>query len=164
MELYFLRHGIAVLRGTKGYENDSDRPLTPKGRKRMRQIAAAMRVLEIEIDLILSSPILRARQTTDIVSKSVGREVKFSEAVADGDPERIIDEINTTYHRAKSIMIVGHEPDLSSMISLLISGGTGCHVTMKKGGLCKLSISSLQAGQCAVLEWLLTPGQLAQIQ
>jgi len=68
MELYLLRHGLAVERGTTGFENDSARPLTPKGRRQLRQIAAAMKRLNLRCDLILSSPFRRAKQTAEIVA------------------------------------------------------------------------------------------------
>ena len=58
------------------------------------------------------------------------------------------------------MLLVGHEPYLSGLISLLVSGEATCAVVMKKGGLCKLSIESLKPGRCAALEWLLTPKQM----
>jgi phosphohistidine phosphatase len=58
-------------------------------------------------------------------------------------------------------MLVGHEPYLSGLISLLVSGDSDCRIVMKKGGLCKLSVGTLKHGRCAALEWLLTPKQLA---
>ena len=61
MELYFLRHGIAVERGTPGYKDDSARPLTPKGRRQLKKISTALRRMELEFDLILSSPLVRAK-------------------------------------------------------------------------------------------------------
>ena len=68
MELYILRHAIAVERGSPGFEEDSTRPLTPAGEGKMRQIAKGMRALSVDPDLILSSPYVRARQTAEIVA------------------------------------------------------------------------------------------------
>lgn len=60
----------------------------------------------------------------------------------------------------ESVLLVGHEPFLSGLVSLLVAGNEGFCVVMKKGGLCKLAIDSLKHGRCAVLEWLLTPKQM----
>jgi len=70
MNLYLLRHGIAVEPGTTGFEKDSERPLTPKGQHQLRQIAAAMKKMDLRFDLILSSPFLRAKQTAEIIADS----------------------------------------------------------------------------------------------
>jgi phosphohistidine phosphatase len=61
----------------------------------------------------------------------------------------------------ESVLLVGHEPFLSGLISLLATGHEGFCVVMKKGGLCKLTIEALRHGRCATLEWLLTPKQMA---
>ena len=68
MNLYIIRHAIAVNEGTDGYESDSERPLTDKGRKKMREIAKGLRNLGVEFDLILSSPYVRARETAEILA------------------------------------------------------------------------------------------------
>src|ERR1035438_4666613 len=71
MNLFILRHGIAVEPGTHGYEKDADRPLTPEGERKLLQIAEAMEALDLTFDLILSSPYLRARQTAEIVAEAL---------------------------------------------------------------------------------------------
>src|ERR1700690_1026947 len=71
MNLYLLRHGIAAEPGVAGYEPDSERPLTPKGEGRLREAARAMKALDLSYDLILSSPFLRAKQTAEIIAKSL---------------------------------------------------------------------------------------------
>ncbi|MBM2840634.1 MAG: phosphohistidine phosphatase SixA [Bacteroidetes bacterium] len=167
MDLYVLRHAIAVERGTPGYEDDSQRPLTGKGAKRMRLVAEGMLGLELSFDVILSSPFLRAKQTAEIVAEVFGvpKKLKSSKHLeVGGDPEALIDEINDKYGSRSSILLVGHEPYLSGLISMLISGNEDVPITMKKGGLCKLTVSALRYGQCATLEWLLAPRQMTQIQ
>ena len=71
MDLYLLRHGIAVEPGSPGYAKDADRPLTPEGERKLGQIAEAMEALELSFDLILSSPYVRARQTAEIVAATL---------------------------------------------------------------------------------------------
>jgi phosphohistidine phosphatase len=160
MELYFLRHGIAVERGTPGYKDDSARPLTPKGRKQLKKIAAAMRRLELDFDVILSSPHLRAKETAEIVAGRKRKELlAFCEALKPGGSvKNLVYQLGRMSH--EKILLVGHEPDLSRLISLLIAGEEGITIDFKKAGLCKLEIVKIRHGRCATLAWLLTPGQM----
>jgi phosphohistidine phosphatase len=165
MELYLLRHAIAVARGTPGYENDSERPLTPDGARKMRRIAQGMRELDLSFGLILSSPYLRARQTAEVVVQvfKAQDEFKLSATLTpDGDPAALIGEFNANHHSPGSILLVGHEPYMSELVSTLVTGDPSysLNITLKKGGLCKLTTDTLQYGRCATLEWLLTPRQL----
>src|SRR5438045_6466042 len=122
MEIYILRHGIAVERGTPGYKKDSDRPLTKEGEDKMRQIAEAMLGMELKFDLILSSPYTRAEQTAKIVASELDEEVTFTETlIPEGNPLELIGEIND--EKPQRVLLVGHEPDLSHLISVLASGG-----------------------------------------
>ena len=164
MDLYILRHGIAVEPGTPGYETDADRPLTPEGERKLRQIADAMRALELSFDLILSSPYLRARQTAEIVAAALGarKRLEMSDALTpSGSIKKLVELLKRREPSPESVLLVGHEPYLSELISLLLSGKESFAVVMKKGGLCKLTTESLKPGRCATLQWLLTPKQMA---
>lgn len=162
VNLYFLRHGIAVEPGTQGYTRDADRPLTSEGEQKLAKIAEAMDALEISFELILSSPYVRARQTAEIVAKALKltKKVEFSEALMPaGSARKLVDLLN--HLQPDDVLLVGHEPSMSELISLFTAGdASAIHVVMKKGGLCKLSTDSLQHGRCAALEWLLTPKQM----
>jgi phosphohistidine phosphatase len=163
MELYILRHGIAVERGTPGYKKDSDRPLTPEGEEKVRQIADAMRGMDLKFDVILSSPYTRAEQTANIVAGELDEEVSYSDYLVPGSNAlELIGEIND--EQPQRVLLVGHEPDLSSLISVLITGGSDAGIELKKGGLCKLTTDKLVFGRCATLNWLLTPKQLRDLR
>jgi len=167
MELYILRHGIAEELDLATSGRDSQRRLTPEGRKKMRGVAKGMQALEIKLDVILSSPFLRAQETAEIVAEVFGmaKDLHLLPALAaDGNPKELIDELKEHHRKRGAVLLVGHEPYLSRLISLLISGDTGISITMKKGGLGKLSTKSLQYGRCATLEWLLTPGQIRSVK
>ena len=166
MELYLLRHAIAEERGSGAYPDDSKRPLTAKGVRRMRRIAEGMLALELSFDAILSSPYARARQTAEIVARVFDAEkiLEFTDELAvGGDGEKLVDHITTDYPVVSRLLLVGHEPFMSSFISMLVSGDQSLSVTMKKGGLCKLIVDYLQYGRCATLEWLLAPAHLVRI-
>ena len=159
MEIYVLRHGIAVERGAPGYKKDSDRPLTKEGEEKLKQIAQAMLAMELEFDLILSSPYIRAAKTAQIVAAELDEEVTFTDYLEpEGNPLALIGQINDS--KPQRVLLVGHEPHLSQLISLLMSGGTASSIELKKGGLCKLTVEKLSFGQCATMNWLLTPKQL----
>src|SRR5215211_134597 len=166
MNLYIIRHAIAVEEGTAGYESDSERPLTDKGRKKMRQIAKALRRLDVEFDLILSSPYVRARETAEILAdvfKMKSKLVFSDHLIPEGIPELLISEINEN-HRVDSLAIVGHEPHLSTLIGLLVADTAKIEMTLKKGGVCYLSADDLHhQDHRATLEWLLPPGILMEI-
>jgi len=163
MNLFILRHGLAVEPGSAGFKRDSDRPLTPKGERKLWKIGQAVEELEICFDWILSSPYLRARQTAEIIAEvlDVPKKLEMCEALAPGgSPARLIDTINARKPAPENVLLVGHEPYLSELISLLISGSKDIPLIMKKAGLCKLAVDSLRNGKCATLEWLLAPKQL----
>jgi phosphohistidine phosphatase len=167
MELYVLRHAIAVERGTPGFVDDSQRPLTDKGAQKMQRVAKGMLALELSFDIILSSPFIRAKQTAEIVADvfRAQKKLEFTPHLeVGGEPKKLIDLINEKHGSDSSILLVGHEPYLSGFISMMIAGTDVLSITMKKGGLCKLSASELRYGKCATLEWLLTPGQMAIIR
>ena len=164
MNLYLLRHGIAVDPGAPGYENDSERPLLPKGERRLRSAAAAMEKLELSFDLILSSPLTRARQTAEIVAVELKlrKRLELSDDLAPGGSfKALVQKLNGFEPAPENVLLVGHEPGLSRLISLLVSGGAdAAAIEMKKGGLCKLEAGELRHGRCAQIAWLLTPSQM----
>jgi len=164
--LYVLRHGIAVNRGDPAYPLDSDRPLTVKGFKRMRRIADGMRRMRVRFDLILSSPYRRALETAFIVAREyeAGQDVQTIQALkAEVLPEAVIRALLEKFSTCGGLMLVGHEPQLSALVSTLTSGSAGARPLLKKGGLCKLQVDGLQMGKCATMVWLLTPRQLMSL-
>ena len=166
MNLYIIRHAIAVDEATSDYASDSERPLTDKGRKKMRQIAKALRSLGVEFDLILSSPYIRACETAEILADvfKMKSKIVFSDyLIPEGNPELLIGEINEKY-TVDSLAIVGHEPYLSALIGWLIADTSKIEINLKKGGVCHLSADDLHHNDHrATLEWLLPPGILIEI-
>lgn len=163
MNLFLLRHGIAVERDEFDFGNDAARPLTPKGRKQLRHVAAALQAMELRFDAIVSSPLVRARQTAEIVAAELKlkKRLAFADELKPGGcPEKLLRKI---FHRqpvVENLLLVGHEPDFSELISRLVTGGSGAGFALKKGGLAKLELENLRAGKCATLAWLLTAAQL----
>ncbi|MBK8781062.1 MAG: phosphohistidine phosphatase SixA [Anaerolineales bacterium] len=163
MNLYIIRHAIAAEEDPSG--DESQRALTDKGGKKMRQIAKGLRVLGVEFDMILSSPYLRAKETAEILGEvfKIKKQIVYSDnLIPVGDPDLLFGEINEKYS-VDSLAIVGHEPYLTTLISLLVGKGTPLDMELKKGGVCRLSTDDLHHSRHATLEWLLTPGVLVEI-
>jgi phosphohistidine phosphatase len=163
MNLYLIRHAIAEEESPTG--DDSQRGLTDKGAKKMRQIAKGLRELGVEFDYILTSPYIRAEQTAEIlgdVLKMKKRIVTSENLAPTGNPDQLLAEINEKYS-VNSLAIVGHEPYLSNLVGLLTADGSPIEMTFKKGGVCYLTTDDLHHTRKANLEWLLTPGILVEI-
>jgi phosphohistidine phosphatase len=163
MNLFILRHGMAVERGDPAFPDDAQRPLTAKGRRQLRKITAAMRALEVQFDVVLSSPLIRARQTAEIVAAELKLKKRpaCTEALKPGgDARKLVNQIAALRPSPKAILLVGHEPDLGELISLFVTGHPGAGLVLKKGGLAKLETKKLRTGYCATLAWLLTPKQM----
>lgn len=152
--VYFLRHGKAVSRAAWG-SDDALRPLTPEGEEAMRREAAALKGLGLAPDLIVTSPLVRALRTAEIVAQGLGLEgeVVADERLAHGFDARALGKIVAAHPDAAQLMVVGHEPEFSATVASLIGGGD---VVMKKGGIARVDLpdGSLKRG---VLAWLLTP-------
>lgn len=160
MKLYILRHGDAMPHDDPRYEKDADRPLTVKGIQRTKQLAHDLRGLEVEFDAILSSPLVRARETAEIVARGLRLNSKLEltpHLSPEGDPEKLIAQINALRPSPKSVLLVGHEPYLSSLVSVLSTGGSLLLLTLKKGGLVRMEAEALAYARCAALEWLTAP-------
>ena len=165
MNLYIVRHAIAIQPGTPGYEDDSQRPLTDKGLEKMKKIVKGLRQLDIELDKILSSPYVRARDTAKILANEfkMDDQLQFSEnLIPPGNFEALIAEIQEKYD-VGSLALVGHEPILSQFISWLATGNREMKITLKKGGVCSLSSDHLYQDHRATMEWLLTPALMVEL-
>lgn len=166
MELYFLRHAIAADRGDPKYKDDSLRPLTAEGRKKMRRAALGMQNLGLKFNAILSSPYLRARQTAEIVTQVYKQKNKKIHLTDNLLPPATIKKLLLEAFAIRAMspietfLFVGHEPHLSEMISCLLESSQPLNIDFKKGGLCCLTIRQDSKHPTAVLNWLLTPRQL----
>lgn len=160
MQLLLLRHGIAEARDPAGGREDADRVLTPEGRDKVRQVARGLRRLNVAPDLILSSPLARARQTAEIVAEvlRLSERVRFSDHLAtSGAHAELIRELRGWEPAPETVLLVGHEPDLSELTGLLLTGRPTLEMRFKKAGLCRLTLDRIEFGPGAVLDWFVPP-------
>ena len=138
-DLYIVRHGIAVEPGTPGIPDD-ERPLTAKGEKRMRQIARGLCILDVKLDRIVTSPLPRARATAEIIADALDvRELLETANVLQVGTSAATVERWLRERTEDRLMIVGHNPTLSDLLSLLVLGATQPPICdMKKGGIAAL--------------------------
>jgi phosphohistidine phosphatase len=164
MNLYLMRHGIAVAADDPSMTHDSERPLTGKGVRRMRRAARGLRRLEIPFDGILTSPVLRARQTAEIVAAVLGLEARLEEISA-LSPESTVEHLLfglTRYQDREHLLLIGHEPLLSETMSTILCHNRGheLEINVRKGSLCRIEIAGLPPPGPGILHWFLAPKQL----
>ncbi len=160
MKCYFLRHGIAV-DPESWHGSDDDRPLTADGEKRMEREARGISDLDLNVDTIVTSPLLRARQTAEIVADRlrIGKGLLDDPRVAHGfDPDSVTAILRERDHAA-SVMFVGHEPTMSATIGRLVGGAS---IDLKKGALAGVDLDDRSAAS-GTLICLIPPKILAAL-
>jgi phosphohistidine phosphatase len=161
MQLYFLRHGIAVARGSQGFLGAADarRPLTQAGVKKLMEAGRGMQRLGLSVDEILSSPLPRAWQTAQIAAQALQRENRLVECpeLAPGASQKGIIELLKQKKAGISLLLVGHEPDLSRLALLLLGAGSSEFLEFKKGGMMKIELKFQHGRPHGMLDWMVTP-------
>lgn len=162
LALYLIRHGIAAERGDQ-YPDDSKRPLTSDGIAALRKEVKALDALGEGFDHIVTSPLVRAKQTADVFVQhlDVKPSVTTSDALAPaGSPAGVVQEI-VKHAKKGRIALVGHEPNLGELAARLI--GSRSPLVFKKGGICRIDFEVLPPKGAGQLRWLATPKMLRKI-
>jgi phosphohistidine phosphatase len=158
--LILFRHGPAGHSDETMPEDDAQRPLTPKGQKVSKNAAKMMRLMGARPTAVVTSPLDRAAQTAAIAAKVMGLEdgVTICDALRPGTPIRdMIEALAPLFATTDTLLVVGHEPDLSHLAATLVSGQPHAALELRKAGFCLLMADELRAGKCAVLRALLNP-------
>ncbi len=150
MHLYFFRHGIA--HPCDANTPDFQRELTPEGRQRTQQAAEQIKAWDVDLDQLYTSPLIRARQTADILGATLGIAVQVRREVGLGFNLPTVAALTSDLDRESAVLFVGHEPDFSQTISAL----TGGRVVMKRGGFARVDVVTFQPLR-GDLVWLVTP-------
>lgn len=172
MNLLVIRHAIAEDKDAFAASGRSDdqRPLTREGRSKMRRAAEGLRATCPRVSVLASSPLVRARETADIVAPAFRvTRVQIVEALR---PDRPFEELTDWLQRHvppngededTTVAVIGHEPHLSGLVTWLMMGGRESRIELKKGGACMLRFARELAPGQAVLRWALAPSQLRRL-
>ncbi|WP_165068829.1 phosphohistidine phosphatase SixA [Paludisphaera rhizosphaerae] len=162
-ELYIVRHGIAVERGTPGIPDD-ERPLTPRGEKRMKEIGDGLAALELPVDRIVTSPLPRAHRTAEILAERLrmAGDVEIAPVLSAESTARDIAQWLGLQPEAP-LLIVGHNPGLEELLGLLLLGDPKAFpFTLKKGGIVALRRPASEPERYTI-EWAATPRVLRRL-
>jgi phosphohistidine phosphatase len=160
MQLLIIRHAIAEdkVEFARTGRDDTERPLTREGKRQMRHVVKGMRRVVRSVDVLASSPLVRAEQTAAIVAEEYD-EISIDtvpELSPESDPAAFARWLRTQ-SEAKVVAVVGHEPHLGMLTTWLMTGSRESHVTLEKGGACMLEIDEQPGTRSATLQWSLTP-------
>jgi phosphohistidine phosphatase len=156
IELYLIRHAIAAERGD-AWPDDAKRPLTDEGIARMRKAARGLARLEVAIDVILTSPLVRARQTAEIVAAALDSRPSLVaiESLAPGASYAALMTDLEKHARKARLALVGHEPGLGEVAGRLV--GSRHAIEFKKGAVCRIDVDHVPVTGPGQLRWFLTP-------
>jgi phosphohistidine phosphatase len=162
VELYIVRHAIAAERGPE-WPDDSKRPLTERGVEHFREIVDGLVWLDVQVDVVLTSPLVRAKQTAQYLSSGLPSKPPMAvvDALAPGHvPAEIMEQVGREARGHRQVAVVGHEPDLGELAGWLL--GTRRAIPMKKGGVCRIDLDTISARH-GTLAWHLPPKALRKL-
>jgi phosphohistidine phosphatase len=162
-ELYLIRHGLAEERGD-AWPDDGKRPLTEDGMESMRKEARGLARLGVVLDVVLSSPLVRARQTAELVAGGLEPRppiVNVESLTPDGSYAAVVADLEK-HARKRRIALVGHEPAIGELAARLI--GSRHSFEFKKGAVCRIDVEALPPSGPGNLRWLLTPKVLKAVR
>jgi len=165
-ELYIMRHGLAVMRAVNTVMDDAKRPLTPEGKQKMREIAAGLGRAGLELDWIVSSPLVRAVETAEIVGEALASHPPLDHCDAlrpGGDKEELLIFLAKRPNRRR-VLVVGHEPDLGELAARLIGAGRNANMPFKKGGCCLITFNEFPPKSPGRLMWWLPPRIMRKLE
>ena len=155
-ELYLVRHAVAAERGDE-WPDDTKRPLTANGVSRFRDVVDGLAWFGVGVDEIFTSPLVRARQTADILASRLPDRppVKIVDELAPGhEAGQVIAELAKRAKRRR-VAIVGHEPELGELAAALV--GAPRALPFRKGGVCRIDVDGLGSSRAGTLIWFLPP-------
>jgi phosphohistidine phosphatase len=164
MKLILMRHAIAEPRSQR-YPNDDVRPLSAEGKSKHRAVSEAMRRMGIDFDVLISSPLVRARQTAEITAAVYDWKDDIIESDALGHAFSLpaVLELLRAHDDAWAVLCVGHEPDFSALAAALLHSPGDVEIDFKKSGVLGLDFPNEVAQGSAVLEYFLKPAHLTRI-
>jgi len=155
-ELYLIRHGVAEERGD-AWPDDAKRPLTEEGMDRLRKEARGLSRIGVSFDVILTSPLVRARQTAEIIGAGLDPRphlVNIESLALDGSYAAVMTDLGK-HDKRERIALVGHEPSIGELAARLT--GSRHPIPFKKGAICCIEVDTLPPAGPGALRWFLSP-------
>lgn len=160
MRTFLLRHAIAAPHDADRYPDDAQRPLTPHGRERMERAARGLKALEGRLDLILTSPLVRALETARILSRAFrpNVDIKVLRPLSPGGGAGGVIAGLSALPANTTVVLVGHEPDLSRLAgAFVLEHRDALRAEFKKGGVCRIDFDGVPRLGDGRLVYLLPP-------
>ena len=166
MNLLVVRHDVAETRDpSASAKADAARPLTREGRRRAEHVAEGLARLVEKADVVASSPLVRALETARPIAAALGGlEVVVSDALSPGAKPAAFAEWLRGLGKLDTVVVVGHEPNLSELVTWVVSGLSTPWLELGKGGACAIELPTRIAPGQGRLTWLLRPGQLRRLR
>ena len=160
MEIYLVRHGDYVDQGSHSIEQDSRNQLSEVGVKKLQQEAGILAKWKVPVGRIVTSPFVRAKQTAKIIAEALNVPVDEHVGLTRTSFNiQVLQQILSGYSQIDSLMLVGHESDLSKVASAVIGGGA---LLLDRGGIIRITLDTIEPPQ-GKLVWLLSPEVMAAI-
>ena len=164
MELLIVRHAIAFDRDRRRWREDAVRPLAPAGIRRARKAAAGLEKLTTRPQRLLTSPLVRAKQTAQILTDVAGwPAAKEVPELSPGEPALAVLEL-LAKDGSRLIAVVGHQPGLGHLLAACLLGGGSLPIEMKKNAVACVSFDGKPRAGHAALKWLATPRMLRALR
>lgn len=158
MNLYLMRHAEAVDIGENGVRRDADRMLSERGLRQVATIADFLETQNIRLDCVVSTPIVRARQTAERLANRVAPDIAVTvldELDLGVDPETFMRALRAT--RSDSLLAVGHMPDLAYLAGTLMAATAKPFIDFKKASVAAFAVDGELKAGTAVLQWFIRP-------
>ncbi len=157
MRIYLVRHGIATDHVGGAIKNDCARPLTDTGRLETEAVVNGLKRLGVSADVVFTSPLVRARQTAEIIGQILGAPLRTVDALAPAGRSTDIFAALKEFAGSNDVFMVGHEPDVGRLVSSLLWAGPELVIPFKKSSVCRVDITSVPPVEPGTLEWFITP-------
>lgn len=165
MEIILIRHAKAEARDANSWPDDDQRPLTAEGRAEQRAAARAMKKMGVKFDFLLTSPLLRARETAEIIAKGCrwAEPPQVVEEMGHGYAVGAVVKLLAKFPPNAVVAMVGHEPDLSDLTGALTTKDGRLNIAMKKSGVVGIEFDGPAEAGKGTLLFHLKPGHLRKL-
>jgi phosphohistidine phosphatase len=165
VDAILIRHAKAGTRDPNSWPDDGKRPLSPQGREEQRAAARLMKRMGVQFNFLVTSPLVRARQTADIIAEAYqwSEPPQEAEVLGHGCTAQGVVKLLSKFPPDATVALVGHEPELSQVAAALIGRSGDAQISLKKSGVIGIRFEGSPAVGAGMLTFLLKPGHLRKL-